>query len=385
MTTPRNVFLTLLLINLSLPLEGLANLPLQFIMKDQLNVEPVVISIINVVISLPVFVAWLAGFVRDAKGGGRIDRLFLTGGILVAACSYAILAINVPSVMLIAIMGFVVSAALLLAKTSVQAIMSQAARHTNTENRAGALWNIVETLPTVVSFALGPWLLSTLGPSGFFLICGGLACVGLLMGSVAVGHTESLRETGHPPVTVHTIRNLFVDWAYLFALLVMLLFAIQPGWQTPILFYLTKVVGLSQADYGYFWAFSSVGVIVGCILYRASARYASEHNLLRAATLIMVIQGPSPLFITDITSAFVIATMSGVMYWLRQRGLLVSAYPQHPRRTSWRRLHGGRPHRGRRDLRWRRSRKLDGPEPRLHTAVHHDNGGHRPDRSHVAY
>jgi len=289
-------------------------------MKDQLDAGPVIIATSNAIISAPIVVAWLAGLLRDVNGGGSIDRFFVGAGALLATSCYAFLAANVPDLRLIVAVAFVASAGLVLAKTSAQAVMSQGAQHTHTEDRAGAVWNIVETLPTVASYAIGPVLLRGLGPSGFFLVCGCLASLGLLVGFAAVGRTEAATN-GQPAVTARGLKQLLFAPSYALALLVIFLFAIQPGWQTPILFYLTKVVGLSQIDYGRFWVFSSVFVIIGCTLYRVWARSASERILLRAATLLMVLQSPAPLLISDSAGAYPIAALSGLMY-----GFGIAAY-----------------------------------------------------------
>jgi MFS family permease len=309
------------MINLSLPLDGLANLPLQLVMKDELGTGPLMIAASNALISAPVFVAWFAGFLRDAKGGGSIDRVFLIGGILLSACCYASLAAYGSSMQLVVTMALIASAGLLLGKTSLQAVMSHAARRTRTEDRAGALWNIVDVMPTVISYAIGPWLLRSLGASGFFLVCSSLACVGILLGSAVIGRPASSPPNAQPRVTMRVLKQLLVDPNYVRAIVVIFLFAFSPGWQTPILFYLTEVVGLSQAEYGRFWLFISLFVIVGCGLYYAWAKSASEGALLRVATVLMVLQSPLPLFIHDAAGAYVIGAVSGALY-----GFGIAAY-----------------------------------------------------------
>ncbi len=319
MTGSWRVFLTLLLINLSLPLDGFATLPLQLILKDELQTGPLVIAASNALISAPVLVAWLAGFLRDSKGRS-IDRAFLIGGILLSVCCYAFLAAWGSSLRLVVTMALVASAALLLAKTSLQAVLSHGARLTHTEDRAGALWNVVDVMPTLVSYALGPWLLHSLGAPGFFLVCSGLALTGLFCGSATI-RPPAPSPHPEPPATLRSLKQLLADPNYVRAIAVIFLFAFSPGWQTPILFYLTEVVGLSQADYGRFWMFISLFTIAGCGLYYAWARSASEGTLLRAATVVMVLQSPLPLFAHGTASAYLIGVASGAMY-----GFGIAAY-----------------------------------------------------------
>lgn len=317
----RRIFPSLLLLNLSLPLDGLANLPLQLIMKDHLGAGPLVIATSNAVIGAPVLVAWLAGFLRDWKSGGSIDRFFVVGGMMSCACCYAFLAANVTSVQVVAVLAFLASAALLLAKTSLQAVMSHAAQQTRTEDRAGALWNIVDVLPTLFSYALGAWLLSSLGASGFFFLCSCIAFTGSLLGIGAVASLVPSPTNPQPSITSRLLRELLVDWKFLSAVLVIFLFTFSPGWQTPILFYLTDAVGLSQTDFGRFWLFNSLGVVAGCGIYARWAQSAPENTMLTAATLLMVLQSPLPLFIHNAASAYLIGAVSGGLY-----GFAIAAY-----------------------------------------------------------
>lgn len=317
----QRVFFPLLLLNLSLPLDGLANLPLQLIMKDQLGAGPLVIAISNAVISAPVLVAWFAGVLRDQKGGGSIDSLFVAGGMLLSACCYAFLAVDSTSVRVVTVVACVASAALLLAKTSLQAVMSYAARQTRTEDQASALWNIVDVLPTLFSYALGAWLLSSLGTTGFFLLCSCLACVGLVLGIGVVARVAPSPTDVQRGITLSLLKQLLVDWKYLSAVLVIFLFTFSPGWQTPILFYLTEVVGLSQIDFGRFWLSNSLGVVVGCVVYARFASSLSETKVLFTATLLMVLQSPLPLFISSAVDAYLIGAVSGGLY-----GFAIAAY-----------------------------------------------------------
>ncbi len=320
------IFLSLLLINLSHPLAGIANLPTQFILKDSLHAKPTDIAIFNAYVSVPIALAWLAGFIRDSGRTLLVDRLYVIGGTLAGTACYLFLAAGVSSYTGLLTATFVAAVSFVLAETTVQARMVQFSKTHALEDNSSVVWNSAEHLPSIVSYLMGAWLLSTFGASGMFLVCAGFSLLVLLAcRDYVVTNGTDQSKVHESSVRLRTsaksLRDSFRRPAFPLALVIIFLFTFSPGWQTPLLYYLTEKVGLSKSEFALFWALVSASTIAGAILFGICSRFTSPRRLLWICTALMVVQSPIPLVISNAFTGYIIAVVSGLMY-----GFAIASY-----------------------------------------------------------
>ena len=254
-----------LLVFLVLPNGYLLDIATSFMLKNRLHATPEQIANFRLLTAVPVYLSFAFGLARDLWNPfGMRDRGFmlifgaLTGALFLwisqAPLSYNRLLVG----MLLVMFGFCFVAAAargLLALVSQEQLMS---------GRLSALWNAVSSAPYAAGAFASAYLAQRLSPEQMFLLvaflCGAIALMGLWKPAAVFSHAYDKPEARGTSF-FGDIRRLIRHKACYPAVLLVCLSQFSPGTNTPLQFYLTNELHLSDAVYGNF-----LGILMGAYI-----------------------------------------------------------------------------------------------------------------------
>jgi len=286
-------------------------------LKDQLHATATQVSTFRLLTAAPVYVSFVFGLTRDLWNplGMRDRGYFLLFGPATAAVfvwmAYSKLSLAGLYVgMLLAMLLFrFVTAAYqgLLALIGQEQLMS---------GRLAVLWNAVQSAPYVAgSFASG-YIAEHFAPRQTFLV---VAALTLLMGVLAVWKPRAVFSHAYDQPQAKgadlmgDIKRLVKHRAIYPPILMILLFQFSPGSSTPLQYYLTDRLHLSDSMYGYFQGVFLASFIPTILVYGFLCKKVSLEKLLWWGTAMAVPQMVPLVFIHSATSALIMAMPMGLM------------------------------------------------------------------------
>src|SRR5215469_7429850 len=259
-----------LLVFLVLPNGFLLDIATSFMLKNQVRASPEQVANFRLLTAIPVYLSFLFGLARDLWNpfGLRDRGLFIIFGTITAAAfvwmttfplSYRGLLGSMFVVMLS--FGFVAAAARgLLALISQEQLMS---------GRLSALWNAVSSAPYVFgAFAAG--YLSGLTPAHTFtlvaVLCAAIAVYGLWKPRAVFGNAYDL-PSAQGTTLLGDLKRLVTHKAAYPAVLLVCLSQFEPGFNTPLQFYLANDLHAPDWVYGDFLGIMLAGYIPAAAVY----------------------------------------------------------------------------------------------------------------------
>ena len=278
-----------LLVFLVLPNGFLLDIATSFMLKNQVRATPEQVASFRLLTAVPVYLSFLFGLARDLWNPfGLKDRgLFIIFGSVTAAMflwmstfplSYGGLLASMVLVMLS--FGFVAAAARgLLALISQEQLMS---------GRLSALWNAASSAPYVFgAFAVG--YLSGLTPAHTFtlvaVLCAAIALYGLWKPSAVFGEAYEL-PSAQGTTLLGDLKRLVRHRAAYPAVLLVCLSQFEPGFNTPLQFYLASDLRAPDWVYGDFQGILLAGYIPAAAVYGRLCTRLPLRKLLLWATLL---------------------------------------------------------------------------------------------------
>jgi hypothetical protein len=305
-----------LVTGLSDPDGGIAQIPVQFILKDTLKLGPRDMAFAQFVIAIPLSVSFLFGFVRDRWSPfARRDRgYFLLFGPLTALV-YLALPLGRRSVLVLVVSMFAANLFSLFVSASLEALTTLVGQEMAMTGRLGALTQLVDSGLTASSFVLGGWLQSHTSPDALFR---GLAALSLLIlplglwrpRSVYAGHDRAAPQahtTGHEILRFARHRPL---WP---AMLVWLLWQFNPCFATPLFFTLTDRLGATSNQYGWFMGLFYLSLVPAPIAYGFLCKRVPLSRLLWWSTALAIPQVLPLLFLKTPTQSLLLAPLLGLL------------------------------------------------------------------------
>jgi hypothetical protein len=305
-----------LLVFLVLPNGFLLDIATSFMLKNQVRATPEQVASFRLLTAVPVYLSFFFGLARDLWNpfGLRDRGLFMIFGTVTAAVflwmstfpvSYWGLLASMFVVMLS--FGFVAAAARgLLALISQEQLMS---------GRLSALWNAVSSAPYVFgAFAAG--YLSGLTPAHTFTLVAGLciaiALYGLWKPSAVFGDAYDL-PSAQGTTLLGDLKRLAGHRAAYPAVLLVCLSQFEPGFNTPLQFYLANDLHAPDWVYGDFQGIMIAGYIPAAAVYGRLCTRVALKWLLLGATLLWLPAAVPLLLIHSSASALMWAVPIGLV------------------------------------------------------------------------
>jgi len=277
---------------------GLIGLPLSFFLKNRLHLQAHEVATFKLCVGLPIYFAFLFGFLRDRwKPWRRGDRGYLMLFGVVMAGLYAGFAFA-PVTYAALLIGFLlITIATQILRSALGGLTAVLSREHAMSGHLSAVWNIILTLPYGASLLLGGWLSGLLETRSAdvaarsLLLCGavvtaGIAAFGLLRpASIFSGKGA---PPGSAPATtpLADLRRLLRHRPIYPALLSTILWQFVPGNGTPLQFYMSNHLHASDAQWGQYNALVYISPIPTYLLFAYLSRTAPLGKLLWLSTLV---------------------------------------------------------------------------------------------------
>jgi len=304
-----------LLVFLVLPNGFLLDIATSFMLKNEVKATPEQVATFRLLTAVPVYLSFFFGLARDLWNpfGLRDRGLFMIFGTATAiiflwmsSASLAYWGLLASMFVVMLSFGMVAAAARgLLALISQEQLMS---------GRLSALWNAVSSAPYVFGgFAAG--YLSGLTPAHTFtlvaVLCAAIGLFGLWKPSAVFGHAYDL-PSAQGTTLLGDLKRLVRHRAAYPAVLLVCLSQFEPGFNTPLQFYLANDLHAPDWVYGDFQGISMAGYIPAAAVYGRLCTRVPLRWLLLAATLLWLPAAIPLLLIHSSASALLWAVPIGL-------------------------------------------------------------------------
>jgi MFS family permease len=316
--------LPILILNFAAPYQGLIGLPITFFLKNRLHLSAHQTAQFYLVISIPLFIGFVFGFVRDrwspfaAGDRGHLVVFGLATAAIFAAVgfiepTYAVLLGGV--LMITALMQFVVGAA--------AGLSSAVGRHHAMSGQMSTVMNLAILAPQVMAWPLGGLLSGSLEGAGaataariLFLLGGGLMLAVTAFGALGPKRLFDDAKAGAEPRRLGLgadILRLVRTWAIWPVVIIQLLWQFAPGAGVALQYHLANEMHATDAQVGAFFAIFYAGFLPVYALYGWLAQRFSLRTLLWVGAILAVPQMVSLLFIHSPRGALLAAIPMGLL------------------------------------------------------------------------
>ena len=246
------------------PHGGLIEIPMSFLLKNKLHLQPHELANFRVVSAIPLYLSFVFGFVRDTWNPlGMKDRGFML--LFGSLCSilYVTFALTPISYAALLVAMVLLSTSFLFVSSAQNGLASVLGQQHLMSGQVSAVWNIFASLPAVAALLIGgalsdflegenadqavrilfsaelaSWQQSLFIPSGSLKAC-----------------STTLRTSMEPPHSPRTqpsndLKRLAKHWPIYPALVIWLLWSFAPGSVTPLQYHLQNSLHASDAQWG---------------------------------------------------------------------------------------------------------------------------------------
>jgi MFS family permease len=310
---------------------GLIDLPMSFMLKNDLGFDATEVARFRLLVSLPFWLSILFGLARDASHEIGISdrRLTIVFGLLSAVCYFVFSYMPGTSgslfvAMILATCGFQMVSS---AQSGLTAAIGQ---HYNITGRISAIWNATISLATALAFCLGGLLSELLEQMPietavriFFAVCALLSATliafGLVNPATVFSAVEPRSERKQSSFDIRT--SLRRQRRAIPSLAIWFIWNFAPGSATPLQYHLQNRLGATDAQWGLWNAVFSASFLPTLALYGYLSTRVTFRTLLFCATLISAPQFMPLLFVHSMNEAFAAAVLIGML-----GGLATAAY-----------------------------------------------------------
>lgn len=313
----------ILIINFAAPYQGLIGLPITFFLKNRLHLTATQTATFNLIISIPLFVGFLFGFIRDRWSPFQGDRGHLVVFGLASAALYVGLAFAPPTyavwivggTLLVAVMQFVAGAA--------AGLGSGVGRHHAMSGQMSTVMNAATLGPQVIAMLLGGLLAGLLegaqavtAARTFFLLGAALMLAMALFGALGPKRLFDDAAAGAEPQRLSLgadAMRFLKTWAVWPVVIIQLLWQFGPGAGLALQYHLANELHASDAQVGAFFAIFYGGFLPMFLIYGFLARRLPLGALLWIGAVLAVPQMVSLLFIRSGSGALLAAIPMGLL------------------------------------------------------------------------
>jgi MFS family permease len=305
------------------PWGGLIDVPIQFFLKNRLHLSAHELAGFRLISAVPLYLSVIFGFTRDRMNPlGRRDRGFLIVFGVSTAVIFVIMAFT-PVTYITLLVGVVIATSSFLLVDSAKAgILYTLGQQQVMSGQVSTVWNIVESMPFLISFLIGGALSQSLEGQRadlaariLFLVGAGImtaiALYGALKPKVVFDSLKDERDLSAKPVS--DLGRLVKHWPIYPALLIWFLWSFAPGSQTVMQYYISNTLHASDAVWGDYNAIFVAGFIPTFLLYGYLCPRVSLKPLLFWGTVVGAPQMIPLLFVHSPATVLFAAALLGLM------------------------------------------------------------------------
>jgi hypothetical protein len=311
---------------------GLISIPLSFFLKNKLHLTAHAAANFHLITGIPVYLGFLFGLARDSWSPfGLRDRgyLILFGGV--NAVLYALFAFApLGSVPVLLATILILNCAGLFVSSAYNGLQAQIGQQHVMPGQMSTLFNVVSTIPALLSIALGGIISNKLecrhgaaAARDLFLIGAALSAVVALFGLLRpkAVYDNIKRELGPKANPLSDFTRLLRYWPVYPALLIWGLWSFAPGSNTPLQYFLQNTLHSDDAAWAYWNDIFAASFVPTFLIYGWLSQRYPLRPLLWIGTLIGVPQMIPLLFIHSVGVSYLAAAAAGLM-----GGMCTAAY-----------------------------------------------------------
>jgi hypothetical protein len=314
------------------PWGGLIDIPIQFFLKNRLHLSAHEVAGFRLIAAVPLYLSVVFGFTRDRLNPlGRRDRGFLILFGFSTAMIFTLMAFTPMSYFTLLLGVVIATSSFLLVDSAKAGILYTLGQQQVMSGQMSTVWNIVESMPFLISFLIGGALSQGLEGQRadmaariLFLVGAGIMTAigvyGVLRPKVVFDSMKDERDLSATPLS--DLRRLVRHWPIYPALMIWFLWDFAPGAQTVMQYYISNTLHASDAVWGEYNAIFVAGFIPTFMLYGYLCPRVSLKTLLFWGTVVGAPQMLPLLFIhspqTVLIAAGALGLMGGVCsaaYW----------------------------------------------------------------------
>ncbi len=308
-------------------------------LKNQLGASAEQTAAFRLITAIPMYLAFAFGLVRDAWNPlGLRDR----GYFLIFGAATTVIFIGMASSpvsyrtlyvgMFLAMLGFRFVAA------AYQGLMALVGQEKLMSGRLAVLWQVVNTVPLVAGGLASGYISDHLSPNSTFWLAAAFAGCIVVMGfwkPRAVFNHAYDQPQARGTNLLGDVKRLVKHRAIYPAILIMFLWSFAPGANTPLQYYLTDQLHLSDAVYSYYNTIFAAAFVPTFLLYGFLCKRVALKWLLWWGTIVAVPQMIPLAFIHSANLALWLAVPIGLL-----GGVATAAYYDLAMRSCPPGLHG---------------------------------------------
>lgn len=314
----------ILILNFAAPYQGLIGLPITFFLKNRLHLSAHGTAQFNLIISIPLFIGFVFGFIRDRWSPFRAgDRGHLVVFGLCTAAIFAVAGFIEPTYAVLLAGVFLITALMQFVSGAAAGLSSAVGRHHAMSGQMSTVVNVAILAPQVMAWPLGGLLSGALEGAGavtaariLFMLGGGLMLLIAAFGALGPRRLFDDAKAGAEPrrLTVGAdIARLLSTWAVWPVVVIQLLWQFAPGAGVALQYHLANEMHATDAQVGAFFAIFYAGFLPVYALYGWLAQRLSLRTLLWIGGVLAVPQMVSLLFIHSAEGALLAAIPMGLL------------------------------------------------------------------------
>lgn len=314
---------------------GLANQPVQYLLKEQLHLSAAQTGFFFGVIGIGWTIKPLYGLISDffpLAGYQRKSYLLLMSALGVS--SWLALTILPPQYRTVLVLLTVCAATLAFCDVMIDALMVEVGRPLELTGSFQAMqWAAISLAFTAAQF-VGGYLSTHATPQAVFLLSAVFplvtffASLGLVQEPKSKLNRQSLHDTRVALRQAGGSRTLWIVAGFLF------FWNFSPSLGTPLLYYQTDVLGFSKIFIGALGAISNAAGVVGALVFFIYCRTFNFHKLLMISVALGVLSTLSFLGLVGSQSAVVIFFVFGMLSQITHLAVLDLAARSCPVRAE---------------------------------------------------
>jgi MFS family permease len=295
---------------------GLISQPLAFYLKETHGWTPLQVTASLSVITFPWVIKPVWGIISDfVPLFGYRRKAYLLLASIAAAGAYALITrLSAPGE-LISVLLLSAYAMAIISTLCGAVLVENGQRLSASDAFVNQQWLWFNVAGMAASF-LGGQLVQRLSPAGALHMAAAViavAPVGVVVGSLFLIEEQrsrldlgELKRTFRALLSAFTLKDLWLIALFLF------LFYLNPGFGTPLYYYMTDHLKFSQAFIGALGAVGSAGWIAGAVVYRYYLKGISAKRLINLAILLGTLTTASFVLLSSEVSAVMINFANGI-------------------------------------------------------------------------
>jgi MFS family permease len=317
------------LLSLTDPNGGLMDVPMSFILKNQLRMSAEDVATFRLSVSVPLYFSFLFGLFRDAISARRIrDREIIGIFSLVSAALYFVLSAMPITYWTLVLAALLPTASFLFVSSAQSGLAASLAQQHSMSGQISAVWNIFSFLPATVAFVIGGHLsqfLETETPertAHILFLVGAAFSIALFVFAFlqprSVFENVAAERNSDEQPNLHRLAQLV---PVIPALAIWSLWNFSPGAITPLQYFLQDSLGATDVQWGTWNALFTLSFVPAFVLYGFLSSRISFRALLWWSTPFAIPQFVPLLFIKTLNQGLVCAVPIGLF-----GGMATAAY-----------------------------------------------------------